>query len=204
MGAAGWARAQMFLTNGRLKGRLEAHGNQARWPLPPLPDTVVFRQQIMRERFAGSGRVGAAVQPPLMPHDTQEVHGCVRSWAASTWVSALAALARGRRTCARALSARVWAWARAATKHGAANTAGWARRLTFIEAVVGLGRVQAGFAAGKTHQTNLCYTPNIGTFRNPSHYAPPHPPVLRRHTLRGPSPGRHPRSAPTAKPPRDV
>ena len=39
------------------------------------------------------------------------------------WVSALAALARGRRTFARALSARVWAWARAASKHGAANTA---------------------------------------------------------------------------------
>ena len=41
------------------------------------------------------------------------------------WVSALAALARGRRTCARALSARVWAWARAATKHGATNTAAY-------------------------------------------------------------------------------
>ena len=37
-----------------------------------------------------------------------------------------------------------------------------------------------------------------------AHYAPPHPPVLRRHTLRGPSPGRLPRPAPTAKPPRDV
>ena len=39
------------------------------------------------------------------------------------WVSALAALARGRRTCARALSARVWARARAASKHGAISTA---------------------------------------------------------------------------------
>ena len=39
------------------------------------------------------------------------------------WVSAVAALARGRRTRARALSARVWAWARAATKHGAAHIA---------------------------------------------------------------------------------
>jgi len=37
-----------------------------------------------------------------------------------------------------------------------------------------------------------------------AHYAPPPLPVLRRHTLRGPSPGRLPRSAPTAKPPRDV
>ena len=145
------ARANV-LTNGHLNGRLEAHGNQARWPLPPLPDTLVFRQRIVRERLAGSGRVGAAVQPPLMPHDTQKVHDCVRSWAASTWVSALAALARGRRTCARALSARVWAWARAATKHGAANTAGWQGGSHLSSA---LGRVQAGFAAGKTRQDCL-------------------------------------------------
>jgi len=50
----------------------------------------------------------------------------------------------------------------------------------------------------------LAYTPKHRYFRKPSHYAPPHPHVLRRGTLRGPSPGRLPRSAPTAKPPRDV
>ena len=194
----------MFLANGRLKGRLEAHGNQARWPLPPLPDTLVFRQRIVRERLAGSGRVGAAVQPLLMPHDTQKVHDCVRSWAASTWVSAQAALARGRRTCARALSARVWAWARAARKHGAANTAGFWEGGSHLSCYSSTGEYRRGSRWVKLHLPTSAITPNNGTFRKPSHYAPPHPSVLRRNTLRGPSPGRLPRSAPTAKPPRDM